>query len=212
MPGHGAANILAGYKACTLTWYDPALGGMNSATGAANPNSPTASGEPYDPHKFTCAAPPDFPFGTYLRVFVGSKNCQVKVNDRGGWIQETPQGPHFDLSKAAADTLGITSSGTAQGKFKVTAEHWAGAGAGPSVGPDIPGAISHAASSVWDAATAVPRFLGDLSSLLFTQAGWMRLLKLFIGVFLGVVAIHSLFADTSIGKSAGKVAETAAIA
>ena len=54
------------WQPCLLTWYDPALGGTNSASGKPDPHSATASGEPYDPNKDTCAAPESYPFGTML--------------------------------------------------------------------------------------------------------------------------------------------------
>lgn len=82
-------------------------------------------------------------------------------------------------------------------------------GGGP-VGATV-SAVGTAASAAWTAATAVPRFLGDLGSLLFTEKGWMRLLKLFAGITLGIIALHSLFKDTAVYK-AGKDAAVAAAA
>lgn len=83
-------------------------------------------------------------------------------------------------------------------------------GGGP-IGAGV-SAIGTAAGAAWSAATAVPRFLSDLGSLLFTQAGWMRLLKLFAGIALGIIALHSLFKDTSAGQAVSGKAKDAALA
>jgi hypothetical protein len=77
-------------------------------------------------------------------------------------------------------------------------------------GPDVAGAVEDAAGdvagevegevdSVWDTA----RFLKDAGDLLFTQKGWMRLLKLGGGIVLGVFALHQLFEGSVIGDTAG---------
>lgn len=100
------------FQPCQLTWYDPALGGTNSGSGKKNPFALTASGEPYNPLKLTCAAPPNYPFGTMIEFKVGNKSLVAKVNDRGGAIQ----GAHFDLSRAAGEQLGV---GNTKGEFRI---------------------------------------------------------------------------------------------
>lgn len=105
----------SGWQACVLTWYDPALGGTNSGTGVPDPHAATASGEPYDASKYTCAAPPAYAFGTVLTFRYNGKEVACRVNDRGGAIQ----GSHFDLSRAAANALGILGAGRVAGSFQV---------------------------------------------------------------------------------------------
>src|SRR5262245_57430778 len=74
----------------------------------------TASGESYDPKKFTCAHR-TLPFGTRLRVTdsKSSRSVVVTVNDRGPFTK----GRVIDLSLAAAKALRMTG----RGLMKVTA-------------------------------------------------------------------------------------------
>ena len=71
----------------------------------------TASGELYDPNKFTCAHP-TLPFGT--RVLVtdprSRRSVVVTVNDRGPFTK----GRVIDLSMAAAKALHMTDRGLIQ--------------------------------------------------------------------------------------------------
>jgi rare lipoprotein A len=75
---------------------------------------PTASGESYDPSKFTCAHR-TLPFGTRLRVTdpESARSVVVTVNDRGPFTE----GRVIDLSLAAAKALRMTG----RGLMKVTA-------------------------------------------------------------------------------------------
>ena len=70
--------------------------------------SKTASGERMNPAKLT-AAHKTLPFGTKLRVTNPSngKSVVVRINDRGPFIK----GRVLDLSKAAAQHIGIISRG-----------------------------------------------------------------------------------------------------
>lgn len=108
-PGSGAGDVAGkdvNWKPCLLTWYDPALGGINSSHGQADPHALTASGEPYNASAFTCAAPPAYKFGTRIAFRYKRRIIVCKVNDRGGQII----GSHFDLSRIAKDKLGISSA------------------------------------------------------------------------------------------------------
>jgi rare lipoprotein A len=69
----------------------------------------TASGAPYDPSGFT-AAHRSLPFGTVLRVtrVDGGQTVYVRVTDRGPY---GPRGRILDLSKAAAEQLGMLRAG-----------------------------------------------------------------------------------------------------
>jgi rare lipoprotein A len=75
---------------------------------------PTASGEQYDPKKFTCAHR-TLPFGTRVRVTDPKthRTVDVTVNDRGPFTK----GRVLDLSLAAAKQLRMTD----RGLIKVTA-------------------------------------------------------------------------------------------
>lgn len=71
----------------------------------------TASGETFDQRKMT-AAHKTQPFGTKMLVKLIETNQSVivRINDRGPFIR----GRIIDLSRAAADKLGIISDGTAE--------------------------------------------------------------------------------------------------
>jgi rare lipoprotein A len=75
---------------------------------------PTASGEQYDPKKFTCAHR-TLPFGTRVRVTdpKSHRSVEVTVNDRGPFAK----GRVLDLSLAAAKVLRMQG----RGLIKVTA-------------------------------------------------------------------------------------------
>jgi len=72
-----------------------------------------ASGIKYDKNKLTCAHN-DYPFGSTLRVthLENKKSVTVKVIDRGPYIQ----GRIVDLSRAAAERIGLINDGIAQVK------------------------------------------------------------------------------------------------
>lgn len=77
----------------------------------------TASGAPYQPHEFT-AAHRTLPFGTVLRVTRkdGGQVVYVRVTDRGPY---GPRGRILDLSRAAAEHLGMLRAGVVKIKVEV---------------------------------------------------------------------------------------------
>lgn len=77
----------------------------------------TASGSPYLPSAFT-AAHRSLPFGTVLRVtrVDGGQVVYVRVTDRGPY---GPRGRILDLSRAAAERLGMMRVGVAKLKVEV---------------------------------------------------------------------------------------------
>lgn len=78
------------------SWYGPGFHGRT-----------TANGETYNMYAFT-AAHKTLPFNTKLRVCYHS--CvDVRINDRGPYIA----GRELDLSKGAAQSIGLISSGVA---------------------------------------------------------------------------------------------------
>ena len=77
---------------------------------------PTASGELYDKSKLTCAHK-TLPFGTILKVtrLDNNQSVEVKVNDRGPFIS----GRVVEISKAAADKIGLVKDGSTKVKVQV---------------------------------------------------------------------------------------------
>ena len=82
------------------SWYGPRFHGRR-----------TASGERYDQRALT-AAHKTLPFGTLVRVrsLVTGKEIEVRVNDRGPFVR----GRIIDVSRAAAEALGMTMLGVKQ--------------------------------------------------------------------------------------------------
>jgi rare lipoprotein A len=76
----------------------------------------TASGEKFS-SKLLTAAHLTLPFGTQLKVTnpANNKSVIVRVNDRGPYIR----GRMLDLSRAAADLIGITRSGVARVELEI---------------------------------------------------------------------------------------------
>ncbi len=79
--------------------------GMASYYGSESGNR-TASGARFNPMGMT-AAHRSLPFGTKLKVTHGQRSVVVTVNDRGPFIR----GRVLDLSKGAAQAIGLTSRG-----------------------------------------------------------------------------------------------------
>lgn len=95
----------------TASWY----GGGDGFAG-----KPTASGEIFDPSHLT-AAHKTLPLGTWLEVedLDNHRKVVVKVNDRGPFVR----GRILDLSKAAAERLGMLGSGTAEVRIRTVDIH-----------------------------------------------------------------------------------------
>jgi len=83
------------------SWYGPGFNG-----------SLTANGERFNQHALT-AAHKTLPFGTRLKVCF-QRCAVVRVNDRGPYIR----GRSLDLSKGAADAIGLAGSGV--GRVRIT--------------------------------------------------------------------------------------------
>lgn len=77
------------------SWYGPGFEG-----------NPTANGDIFDPDLYT-AASLDLPLGSWLYVEHEGRGVVVLVNDRGPYID----GRILDLSRAAAEAIGITGLG-----------------------------------------------------------------------------------------------------
>ena len=76
----------------------------------------TACGEVYDKHKLT-AAHRTLPIGTKIKItrLDNAKSVVVRINDRGPWSKNRI----LDMSRAAAEKIGLTRAGKAQVKFEV---------------------------------------------------------------------------------------------
>ncbi|MGY4815163.1 septal ring lytic transglycosylase RlpA family protein [Pseudomonas chlororaphis subsp. piscium] len=85
--------------------------GVASYYGAKHHGKRTASGEPFNQHGMT-AAHRELPFGTRVKVtnLKNDKSVVVRINDRGPHTR----GRLIDLSRAAAQQLGMIRSGTAK--------------------------------------------------------------------------------------------------
>ena len=90
--------------------------GEASYYGAAFAGRPTANGERFNPAEMT-AAHRTLPFGSMLRVTNTSngRSVIVRVNDRGPYAHNRV----IDLSKGAAQHIGMVQSGTANVKLEL---------------------------------------------------------------------------------------------
>ena len=93
--------------------------GIASYYGRRFHGRPTASGERFDMHALT-AAHKTLPFGSRVRV-TNTRNGEsvvVRINDRGPFVR----GRHIDLSRAAAEEIGIVSSGHGRVELELLGE------------------------------------------------------------------------------------------
>jgi len=76
---------------------------------------PTASGEAYDPNDLT-AASKTLPLGSIVEVTNPSngRSVRVRINDRGPYVK----GRSIDLSKRAAEEIGLTEEGVGRVKIR----------------------------------------------------------------------------------------------
>jgi rare lipoprotein A len=90
--------------------------GVASYYGKGFHRKKTASGERYNKRDLT-AAHLTLPFGTRVRVtnIENGKSVVVRINDRGPYKKARI----IDLSKAAAEKIGMIQSGTARVKLKI---------------------------------------------------------------------------------------------
>ena len=116
---------LLSFAASALAILLTACGGSKSAFTQSGQGSyyadkfagkPTASGTPYRPGKLT-AAHNTLPFGTKIKVtnVKTGRSVKVTVNDRGPHVK----GRIVDLSKKAAQKIGLVDAGVAPVQLKV---------------------------------------------------------------------------------------------
>lgn len=94
--------------------------GMASWYGAPFHGRRSSDGSRYNKEEFT-AAHLTYPFGTLVKVtnLKNSRSCVVKITDRGPYVN----GRIIDLSKKAAEELGMISSGVAKVKLEVVGQY-----------------------------------------------------------------------------------------
>jgi rare lipoprotein A len=118
----GAALIIAsvfavpeGIAQQSVTVFDEVVG-RASWYGAKFHGEPTASGETFDMTELT-AAHRTLPFGTRVRVTneANGRSVVVRINDRGPFSGRRI----IDLSRRAAELIGIKSKGVAKVKLEV---------------------------------------------------------------------------------------------
>jgi rare lipoprotein A len=100
--------VLTGYAGagqCRASWYG----------GGEYLNRHTANGERFNPRALT-AAHRSLPFGTRLRVTYRGRSVVVRVNDRG---PAKYTGRCLDLSRSAADAIGMRRAGVGSVTFTV---------------------------------------------------------------------------------------------
>ena len=110
----GACALLSLLAGCASHDIDPRgydQTGTASYYGARHHGQRTASGEPFNQHGLT-AAHRQLPFGTRVLVtnLSNNKSVVVRINDRGPHTR----GRLIDLSRQAAEQLGMLRSGTAK--------------------------------------------------------------------------------------------------
>lgn len=98
--------IKSAVLALALLCAIPAQAEVASYYGPGFHGRKTASGERFDQNAMTCAHK-RYPFGTRLTVIHNGKSVVCRVNDRGPFIR----GRDIDLSKGAAQAIGLTRAG-----------------------------------------------------------------------------------------------------
>jgi rare lipoprotein A len=96
-------------------WKDE-MEGIASWYGADFEGRLTSNGEIYDMYAMT-AAHKTLPLGTVVKVnnLDNGKSVQVRINDRGPYVL----GRIIDLSKSAAEAIGMSSTGTAHVRLEI---------------------------------------------------------------------------------------------
>jgi rare lipoprotein A len=91
-----------------------------SYQGSGGAGQPTASGERYNPNDLT-AASRNLPIGSTVKVTnpQTGRSVNVRINDRGPFVH----GRSLDLSKRAAEKIGITHKGVARVEVRRVKSH-----------------------------------------------------------------------------------------
>lgn len=105
VPATSASQATASVVSGNASWYGPGFAGRH-----------TANGEIFDPAQLT-AAHRTLPFNTRVRVthMATGQSVIVRINDRGPFKDNRV----IDLSRAAADAIGLTASGVGQVQLEI---------------------------------------------------------------------------------------------
>lgn len=103
-PARTGRESSPGGRVVTASWYGSEFAGRR-----------TANGEHFDPNRMT-AASKTLPLGSVVRVTnpKNGKSVDVRINDRGPYVH----GRSIDLSRGAAQKIGIARKGVARVKVK----------------------------------------------------------------------------------------------
>ncbi|MEX2534663.1 MAG: septal ring lytic transglycosylase RlpA family protein [Trueperaceae bacterium] len=145
LPAASSAELPSFAREGMASWYGPGFAGRL-----------TANGEIFDPAQLT-AAHRTLPFNTHLRVtnLSNGRSVTVRINDRGPFIGDRI----IDLSRAAAERIGMLGRGTATVRLEPLS----------GVGGVLP-AAADASLPRWDV-VASGRTLGELLLLSSPSAG-----------------------------------------
>jgi len=101
-----------------VLWADPEMEGLASWYGGKFHGRLTSSGEVFDTNTMT-AAHKVLPFGALVKVtnLDNGLSAVVKINDRGPFVE----GRIIDLSRAAADEIGMLGQGVAPVSLEIVA-------------------------------------------------------------------------------------------
>jgi rare lipoprotein A len=119
----------------------------------------TASGKRFDQNDLT-AAHPELPLGSEVTVKnpETGKEVEVEVNDRGPYAK----GRDIDLSKAAAEELGIVEEGVAEVEIEATKSQVEEAIDSPKEEPKVERALEEARREAAEDGTPQPRPVPEL--------------------------------------------------
>ncbi len=111
-----------------------------SYQGSGTAGRATASGEAYNPNDLT-AASSNLPIGSTVKVTnpETGRSVKVRINDRGPFVH----GRSLDLSKSAAEKIGITHKGVARVKVAPVNSHPVSAGPEPLSPVTTPDSVSN---------------------------------------------------------------------
>lgn len=91
-------------KEVTVSWYGPKFHGNNMA-----------NGREFNMYDESVVAHKWLPFGTKVKLTYKDKSIVVRVQDRGPYVE----GREFDLSKGAAEKLGMLAAGVVNCKVEI---------------------------------------------------------------------------------------------
>ena len=114
------SDVSRGFSGKESRYLGHTMTGMASWYGAPFHGRRSSDGSRFNKEEYT-AAHLTYPFGTLVKVtnLRNNKNCVVKITDRGPYAH----GRIIDLSKKAAEELGMLGSGVAKVKLEVVGHY-----------------------------------------------------------------------------------------